>query len=33
LFIWLRMDDTICTPTVFTKNRQRLIDLDAVQGR
>jgi transposase len=29
-FIGLSMDDTVWVPTVFTKNRERLIELDAV---
>ena len=31
-FIGLSMDDTVWVPTVFTKNRQRLIEHDAVVG-
>jgi transposase len=30
LFHWLSMDDLVWVPTVFTKNRQRLIEHDAV---
>jgi transposase len=29
-FIGLAMDDAVCVPTVFPKNRERLIELDAV---
>ena len=29
-FIGLSMDDTVWVPTVFTKNRERLIQHDAV---
>ena len=31
-FIGLSMDDTVWVPTVFTKNRERLIEHDAVIG-